>query len=468
MGETDTSLYISSWGTKGPPTSFATKNENPKQKIQSYLKEPTAVEVRDNIDGTCLVSGLVNSKERSDQFAFDLLNNEESSFEFSKIVAFCDDAKFAKKRLLSRSARYTGLLDKLDFVQAESAGAIPTVAQLDGVTSWVAVVESTPENDVFSICEDIAKVAKDSPVKNVAVLLTNALNLDAKKCESVVEKMQDEKISYSIAAVGKIGEHGEGKIPYKMAEFGSDDGVLDDAAGFSREESLRMITDMLQLKAGANKALSISEVKDANATEAKLVIGLREAGYVRVQEIDHMIRDGAEEYQKVIDEWDEKNPTVDGETEEAWWETEEFKKQLEEARRSQRRDTDDDEEEEIDIEAEKDPRTEEIEEIAKEWAKREYFRQSMSRIESTSDDIQTEEEFIESVWETALVEGEKKYVEIYESDVEDVDDFVARQKQKKRMMLKRAKEDLADILDEEDLLEGDEDDDLKDILRPEN
>jgi hypothetical protein len=55
---------------------------------------------------------------------------------------------------------------------------------------------------------------------------------------------------------------------------------------------MRMISECLQLECGANKALTFSEVYDVNATEVKLIKGLREAGYARPQEIDHMIRVG--------------------------------------------------------------------------------------------------------------------------------------------------------------------------------
>ena len=74
----DTVLYISSWGTKGPPARWAEEqeNKNPEENIQVYLKAPEPVEARSNIDGTVLVSGLVKSKERTDQFIYDLLNHE--------------------------------------------------------------------------------------------------------------------------------------------------------------------------------------------------------------------------------------------------------------------------------------------------------------------------------------------------------------------------------------------------------
>jgi hypothetical protein len=290
-----TSLYISSWGVAGPPSRWADEaiGENPATKIQSYLKEAGAVEARNNVDGTVMVSGLVKQKERTDQFIFDLLNNEESAFEFTKIVAFVDDAKFANKRLLSRSARYSGLLDKLEFVQAAAPGALPDAAQLEGVKSWIAVLEDCP--NMMDVCQAVVQVAKSAPsLENIAILLTGANELDAAACQQVVTELQgnSEKQSFTLVAVGKLEEHAEGKVPYQYRDFGTADGTIPAGAIFSRDESLRMVTELLQLECGVNKALAFAEVYNGNQTEAKLVKGLREAGYARPQEIDHMMRDG--------------------------------------------------------------------------------------------------------------------------------------------------------------------------------
>jgi hypothetical protein len=290
-----TALYISSWGTKGPPsrwTDEATEKKNPEDSIQSYIKAPEPVEARDNIDGTVLVSGLVKSKERTDQFIFDLLNHEESAFSFKKIVAFVDDEKFAKKRLLSRSARYTGLLDKLDFVQASTEGALPTAEQLNGVKSWVAFLE---DGDLIEQVKSVAALAKEaSSVENISILLTNAFTLDVASSESAIQALKDCGKEFTLVAVGKLEDHDEGKIPYRFKDFGTSEGVLPADAIFSRNEAVRMITETLQLNAGVGKALSFTEVYDVNATEAKLIKGLREAGYARPQEIDHMLRNGVE------------------------------------------------------------------------------------------------------------------------------------------------------------------------------
>jgi hypothetical protein len=119
---------------------------------------------------------------------------------------------------------------------------------------------------------------------------------------------------------------------------------------------------------------------------------------------------------------------------------------------------DDDDEEE-----EKDERTLAIEKIGTEWAKREYFSQSMA---GTVDEEMTEEAFIESVWERALFEGDLKFRQSAgeEADVEaELLDFKAQQERKQQTMLKQAKKELQEVLDEENLgsvyEEGDYDDD---------
>jgi hypothetical protein len=295
----NSALYISSWG-KSDTEDMATTadNANPLKNIQSYIEEPDGIDPRSKLEGTIMVSGFVNEKERTDQYVFDLINHEDSAFEFKKIVAFVNDAKFAKKRLLSRSARYTGLLDKLDFSEAASEGALPTVDQLEGINSWLASVES--KGDMIEQIKTIAALAKDaSSLDNISVMVTNAAGdvTSAEDRAAAVQALKDTGKEYTLLVMGKIEDRDEGKIPYKFRAFDSDndeDACLPEDAVFSREEAVRMVTETLQLDAGANKALTFSEVTDSNTTEAKLIKGLREAGYARCQEIDHMLRDGTE------------------------------------------------------------------------------------------------------------------------------------------------------------------------------
>ena len=284
-------MYISSWGKSNPNPRWKEqeKEADPEKQIQSYLKEPTDVEARSNLDGTCLVSGWVKSLDRTDQTVFDFLNSEESNFHFSKIIAFVDDAKFAKKRLISRSARYTGLLDKLDFMEAGTVGALPSVEQLQGVKNWVANVGK----DV-SLIAKIADLAHASAtVENISILVTDGQDIDPDIALSSVQSLDKAGKTFTIVVVGTLKETPEGSVPYQICDFGTAAGALPSNATYSRDECLRLVTECLGLKSSINKAMVFSEVTNVNQTEAKLVRGLREGGYNRAQEIDHMIAKGA-------------------------------------------------------------------------------------------------------------------------------------------------------------------------------
>jgi len=143
--------------------------------------------------------------------------------------------------------------------------------------------------------KEVAAIAQGaSSVENVAILATNAVDWDASAGESAVEALKAAGIKYTLVAVGKLEDHAEGKEPYQFNEIGTAEGCLPADAIFSRNEAMRMITECLQLEVGVDKALSFAEVYDVNATETKLIKGLREAGYARPQEIDHMLRDGTQ------------------------------------------------------------------------------------------------------------------------------------------------------------------------------
>lgn len=427
-----TELYISSWGKRGPPSRWKKEEVNPEKQITGYLKTPEPVAARDNLDGNVLVSGWVDNKERTDQTVFNFLNNPESAFKFERVVAFVNDAKFAKKRLISRSSRYSGLLDKLDFAEAESEGALPTLEQLKGIKSWVANAGSDLE-----LVKQIGQLMKLAPtVENVSVLVTGAHTLEAASCLEAVQSLETDGKSFTVIAVGEINEQPEGCMPYSIGDFGTESGLIpSNSTAFSRDESLRLLTECMGLQSGANKALTFVESIDVNATETKLVKGLREAGYTRPQEIDHMISKGVEAYQKAIDEYKTKVPEKTPEDE--WLAMKQ--KELEEKADVRK--------ERIKKEYEE-KKQKEIEDIAREWAKREYFRRSMA-----GDMPYSEEEYIKSVWERALFEGDLKYRMLRGQETDErkeLADFKTKQEKKKEAMLKRAKASLEELLDEEE------------------
>ena len=105
-------------------------------------------------------------------------------------------------------------------------------------------------------------------------------------------------------------------------------------------------------------------------------------------------------------------------------------------------------------------KTKEIEDIAREWAKREYFRKATS-----GDMPYSEDEYIKSVWERALFEGDLKYRMLHGQETDErkeLAEFKKKQEKKKTMALERAQQQLNAVLDDEDKLvkagDGDDDD----------
>ena len=82
-----TKLFISSWeSSRGPLSRWKKQEADPTKKISPYLKEPEPIAARSNLYGTVLVSGWVNTRERTDQTVFDFLNHEESVFKLTRLL----------------------------------------------------------------------------------------------------------------------------------------------------------------------------------------------------------------------------------------------------------------------------------------------------------------------------------------------------------------------------------------------
>ena len=132
---------------------------------------------------------------------------------------------------------------------------------------------------------------------------------------------------------------------------------------FTFEEANRLAIECLQLQAGAGKTLKLQCMEkksmfqlmqlvrqEAPATQnlfTKLVLGLREAGYERPQEIAYMLDKGVNHMKEAIENFGKANPgavkamksvgsasTMDGDaikTTNAWWEDPEFQKLVKES-----------------------------------------------------------------------------------------------------------------------------------------
>jgi hypothetical protein len=85
------------------------------------------------LGGKIVVTGI--GKVDEDEFALSLLNEQEL---WTSIVLATDNSVSTQKRFLSRTARYSGLLNLLNFETVDVAAADQLSAVLEGANAWVA------------------------------------------------------------------------------------------------------------------------------------------------------------------------------------------------------------------------------------------------------------------------------------------------------------------------------------------
>ena len=260
--------------------------------IMAYLADsqlPNTV-LRSTLGTSVMISGF-DPEDPSSTEILAFLNNEDSPhFPFTKIVAHVEDMKLAKKRLIGRNARYTGLLDKLNFSEG---AALPTVDQLDDVSSWVAHVGGGDMSKVADIA-DVAEKAES--IKNVAILVSGATSVggDALKEAEEVLKSKATTFSYTLLVVPEWNDEPEASCAFGIVNATDvTDAPFGESESFSREESLRIITECLTLEKAAGKCVIASAAKDTKSLDHMLIQGMREIGFTRLAEIEHMVTMGA-------------------------------------------------------------------------------------------------------------------------------------------------------------------------------
>lgn len=358
-----------------------TPRMHPLMDIQSYVPVAEPALTRKNIqDSTCIVSG-----SRATPELFYLLNSEDSNFGFNKIVAVSNDVKKNKKTLLTRTSRYTGLLSKLAY---EEGSVVPPASVLEEASSWIALVDTA--EDLKTLIPSAASV------ENLSILFFYSADITESQLESLSSELMAANPDASLVLVPQADviqdpnedpldaeikptpimyyyEQGKGEplviseeatTPTEEAKEGQEAPVSIEPTlvhdnEFTFEEARRLAIECLQLQAGAGKTLMVQCIEKKGMLEmnqlikqkspstqnmfTKLILGLREAGYERPQEIAYMLDKGVGHMQEAIDKFGQANPgavksiqsgsgsSKATTTTNAWWEDPEFQKLVKES-----------------------------------------------------------------------------------------------------------------------------------------
>ena len=258
------------------------------------------------------------------------------NFDFDRIILSVEGeeaAKEAKKRVISREARYSGLLDKL-VIEAEE-GLLPHPKRLEGVSSWVIRLEYKEAK------ERMAKVAElaggTAELKHVMVIVEgmDSMNSNVEGWDGLLEVGKG-KFQSTLLAVGSLYDQGvEGKF-YHLGSLAGEETSIEktnadaNAPTMYRGDAYLTLANLLALECTSDKALCAyeyspssmetihhpieagepkkmlvdgqwvdEEVPDEKAWEGvkytnRIVRGMRELGFSRLAELDVLLERGVD------------------------------------------------------------------------------------------------------------------------------------------------------------------------------
>ena len=188
------------------------------------------------------------------------------NFRFETIILSIkgeEGAKEAKKRVISRDARYSGLLDKL-VIEAEES-LLPAKERMEGVTSWIVRLEAGETAEMLPSVAELAKGATD--LKNVIVIVEG---VDSMTCtvDGWDEFSQGSNtFKTTLLAVGELYDQpgSEGKF-YHIGNIMCDDtssieftNVDATAPKMLRSDAYLTLANLLALNGSANKSFGAYE-----------------------------------------------------------------------------------------------------------------------------------------------------------------------------------------------------------------
>eukprot|EP01084_Bolivina_argentea_P128018 226357_1 len=229
--------------------------------------------------GKVFVSGFLDSKERTDQLVFDVL---KAQGRWDTIVAFAQDAAFAKKRLVSRQSRYSGLSDLLEFEEGDVYNRETMLKKLKGCDSWLCF------NCNPAKIKQQAEVAKEVGVKKLVI--ASVMPAEQAECLPFFDTVYSggNTIDVTLMRMGEIVEGEEyGNIMIGPMEATC---AIEKA---SRSEAVRAAAECLVIDGSSNIGFSFGGGDEISDEWLKLQ---RTRGVSRRDELNLLLKGGMVEY----------------------------------------------------------------------------------------------------------------------------------------------------------------------------
>eukprot|EP00640_Fibrocapsa_japonica_P001654 CAMPEP_0113939172 /NCGR_PEP_ID=MMETSP1339-20121228/5534_1 /TAXON_ID=94617 /ORGANISM="Fibrocapsa japonica" /LENGTH=477 /DNA_ID=CAMNT_0000942595 /DNA_START=134 /DNA_END=1567 /DNA_ORIENTATION=+ /assembly_acc=CAM_ASM_000762 len=264
---------------------------------EAYFPEETpdttkVLDLEEDIGESVLVSGFLKDKDSTDQFVFDVLHDQGV---WKKIVACSSDVASAKKRLISRQSRYSGLSDVLDFAEAEALDEEKMKEILKDVDSWLCYCD---ESELMKQVE----IAKASDLKCLTVVCEAPTY--SPHVKGAVAALEASDLRYTFVRVDGVRDGPEGE---SLAVKSWDEEIQHEGkfpTEITRDDLVRTTAESFVIPKTKNRAISLLGGSNVNMKYLKY---LRGQGATRRQEIGELMTDKFDKaMSKVVEEKDEE------------------------------------------------------------------------------------------------------------------------------------------------------------------
>lgn len=226
----------------------------------------------------CMMAGKIVVTDGTDSFyesrgIFQMLHDHS---DFSAITAYSSSIADAKKMLLSRQARYSGLLDMLTFSDGEPAEAFA------GAETWISI-----NSDDQALIAQLA-AAKAAGVKRVLFHYSSDGPSDGTTAGSLSGDLAG--MTYTVLRTGKLTKDGGGG-GMTVGEL-----ATPTCGDVPKDDVFRIVTEALTLDSAYGKMLSLCASSDV--TQLKQ---MRQAGCTRREEADALLSGKIKEAETVIE-----------------------------------------------------------------------------------------------------------------------------------------------------------------------
>mmetsp|Transcript_15786 Transcript_15786/g.42445 ORF Transcript_15786/g.42445 Transcript_15786/m.42445 type:complete len:407 (+) Transcript_15786:53-1273(+) len=217
---------------------------------------------------------------KDDYFASrDIFQQLYSYGNWAKLACVTRSTESAKKMLLSREARYSGLIDALKIIEAPDLSAVGG-AQASEYDTWMLL------NADEAQLSNHVRAAQDAGVRRLVITL-NAAGSSLSNPSGMQSILDQSGITYTVIRTGELSKDVPTGAPMRI-----DSVDTPTCSELSREDAFRVAMEALTIPAAHNKMFSLCPAEDETVSVFK---EMRFAGADRRQEVIALIKGAVEQ-----------------------------------------------------------------------------------------------------------------------------------------------------------------------------